>query len=205
MNFRSTFTCLALSFLTGCSSIPPTLRGNFVDVAQAQAASPAFVGAEVRWGGVVVGTRESGRGECLEVAAFPLDGYYARPYTPYNLSYAALFRKDIADDYLTEAPRDNMPARFLACNAQRFDSKLDRVGAVLTLTGTLEPASVIDVVNDACTTPVEGVLFKRNEKIPNYVGTAHVSDDGRCVVSVPTIRTHAMFSWKEPPGSPGFH
>ena len=205
MSSKVTFILLVLSCLSGCSSVPATLRGSFVEVTQAQASSPAFVGTEVRWGGVVVGTRESSRGECLEIAAFPLDTYYARPYAPDTFSHAALFRKDIANYDLTESPRDKMPARFLACNAPRVDSNLDRVGAVLTLTGMIEQASVVEVIDDACTPPVDGVLWQRNEHIPNYVGTLHVADDGRCVVSLPTVQTQAIYAWKEPPGAPGLH
>jgi Outer membrane lipoprotein Slp family len=205
MSSKLTFILLVLSCLSGCSSVPTALRGNFAEVTQAQASSPAFLGTEVRWGGVVVGARESNRGECLEIADFPLDTYYARPYAPDTFSHAALFRKDIVNYYLTESPRDSMPARFLACDAPQVNSKLDRVGAVLTVTGMIEPASVVQVMHDACTAPVARTMWQRNEHIPNYVGTEHVSDDGRCVVSLPTVQTQAIYAWKEPPGAPEFH
>lgn len=205
MNSQAAFVSLALSCLAGCSSVPTVLRGNFADVTQTQASLAAFLGTEVRWGGVVVGARESSRGECLEIADFPLDAYYARPYTPDTFSHAALFRKDVVNYYLTESPRDSMPARFLACDAPRVDSKLERVGTVLTVTGMIEPAAVVQVIDDACTPPVARTMWQRNERVPNYVGTEHVSDDGRCVVSLPTVQARAIYAWKEPPGAPLFH
>ncbi len=196
---------VALIALAGCSSVPTTLRGNFVDVPQAQAASPVYAGTEVRWGGVVVGTRESSRGECLEIAAFPLDTYYERPYAPDSFSHAALFRKDVVNYALTSTHRDAMPARFLACDVSHVDADRDHTGAVLTLTGMIEPAAMVDVVDDSCNSAVAGGVWQRNERIPNYIGTTHESNDGRCTVSLPTIRTQSIYAWKEPPGASVFH
>jgi Outer membrane lipoprotein Slp family len=201
--------CLLLSTLFGCSTVPSSVSGNFVAVTQTQAASsPAFVGTEVRWGGVVVGTRQSDAGECLEVAAYPLDTYSARPYRGEQgpQSFATLFGKDVANHDSTGGfHKDRLPPRFLACDEPRGDAAVNHVGAVLTLTGILEPARSFHVSNDACTTGAADTGWHRNERTPDYVGTTHAVGNTQCDVSLPTVRIHSSYAWKEPPETSAFH
>jgi hypothetical protein len=199
---------ILLTTLSGCSTVPSSVSGNFVAVTQEQAASsPSFVGTEVRWGGVVVGTRQSDTGECLEMAAYPLDNYYARPYRGDQgpQSFSTLFGKDVANlDSTGGFHKDRLPPRFLACDQSRGDAAVNRVGAVLTLTGILEPTRVFDVSKDACNTSMTDMGWHKNEIIPDYVGTPHATSGDRCVVSLATLRIQTAYSWKEPPGQHAF-
>lgn len=209
MNSKVIVVWLLLSTLFGCATVPSSVSGNFVAVTQEQAASsPTLVGTGVRWGGVVVGRRQSDAGECLEVAAYPLDNYYARPYRGSQgpQSFATLFGKNVADHDSTGGfHADELPPRFLACDQPRGDEAVNRVGTVLTLTGILEPARIFAVSKDACTTSIADMGWHKNERIPDYVGTPHAAADGRCVVSLATVRIHSAYAWKEPPASPDFH
>ena len=209
MKSKTASILLFVSSIAGCATVPSNVGGNFASVTQSQAASSrAFVGTQVRWGGVVVGSREVSNGECLEVAAYPLDDYYARPYRENmgSRSFAALFGKDVANyDSNGGAFKDKLPPRFLACGDARGDSDVNRVGAVLTLTGTLGSAHVFEVSDDACTPPVAGMGWQKNPFIPDYVGTLHASGGGRCVVSLPTLRVLSAYAWKEPPAMPVSH
>ena len=203
MKSKMTSILLVVSGIAGCSTVPSNVSGNFAPVTQLQAASSrAFEGTHVRWGGVVVGTRDVSDGQCLEVAAYPLDDYYARPYRENmgSRSFAVLFGKDVANyDSNGGAFKDKLPPRFLACDNTLGNSGVNRVGAVLTLTGTLGSAHVFEVSEDACAPPVAGMGWQKNQIIPEYTGTLHVSGGGRCVVSLPKLHVLSAYAWKEPP------
>jgi outer membrane lipoprotein len=63
-------------FLSACASIPESLRGDYpplptVDTVRAQ--PQAYIGQEVRWGGVIIGVENLSERSVLEILAYPLD------------------------------------------------------------------------------------------------------------------------------------
>ena len=198
--YRLSIVVIALS-LCACAATPPSISGKFAEITQAQASMPEAVGQNVRWGGVVVGSRDSENGPCLEIAAFPLDTFHARPYvtTPSTNGFASLFRKGIENHPNGAFSDGNLPARYLACNVAKFDSSSGEQGAVLTLTGSIEPANLFEVDREACDYSARPALVQRKESLPNYAGTLHLVRDGHCFVSLPTLHAATLYAWKEPP------
>ena len=76
--------------ISACSLMPPSLQGNVANVTQKQATFPEFIGESVRWAGVVVGPRDTGRGFCVEVSARALEPITARPARETNVEPALL-------------------------------------------------------------------------------------------------------------------
>jgi len=179
-------------FLTGCASTPVNVRGDYAEVTPAQGSDPDLRGMPVRWGGVVVGTRLTDGGECAEVAQFPLDRFTSQPFRVFPGGNDGLHRGLLATVSLGHA---QSTPHFLACPARGLGAQESRVGAVITLVGTLQPALVFEVSGRDC---VDSRRIEANGA-PDYSGTMHASSERACFISLPTIRIRGSHAWPEGP------
>lgn len=101
-----------LVFLAGCASIPAPLAGEYPDFYPDQVTDRSL-GAEVRWGGVVLETEPTSDETCLEIMAANLD----RSFRP--------------------VPSDHTRGRFLACRDGFLDPAIFREGREVTVVGYL--------------------------------------------------------------------
>jgi len=181
------FTSLLLS---ACSSAPQRLRGNFANVSTTMASTEKFSGSAVRWGGIVTGARSTDAGDCLEVAAYPLDRISARPLVPlgsgaYSRIEGSQTLPPIGSHIRSKWTDHDAASLFLACTDRPFDRGMYFSGAVVTFTGVIEPSHVYQVTRVDCAR--------------QYVGTIHATNDDACVISLPILKTDVAYAWKEQP------
>ena len=181
------FTSLLLS---ACSSTPQRLRGNFANVTTTMASTEKFSGSAVRWGGVVTGARATDAGDCLEVAAYPLDRTSARPLVPSGSgAYSRVEGSQtspLTGSHIRSKWTDHDAASlFLACTDRPFDREIYFSGAVVTFTGVIEPSHVYHVTRADCAR--------------QYLGTTHATNGDTCVISLPILKTDVAYAWKEQP------
>lgn len=110
---RQAVLVLAILFvITGCSSAPKALKGEFPPLEPGQT-SVRDLGTEVRWGGVILDARPDARQTCFEVLSRDLDRSY-RPRT-----------------------EDVTQGRFIACRDGFLDPEVFAKGREITLTGAV--------------------------------------------------------------------
>lgn len=102
-----------IALMGGCVTIPEPLDGNYSEEFFPDQATERSVGANVRWGGVVVETRPEQDQTCIEILAQELDSS-ARP--------------DRSDDNL---------GRFVACKEEFIDPEIFVNGREVTTVGRL--------------------------------------------------------------------
>jgi len=178
--------------LGACTSMPPSLQGDYAEITPAQGSDPHWQGTDVRWGGVVVGSRLTDAGECAEIAQFPLDQFTYQPYRVFPGGDDGLHRGLLAK--VSVGQIETAP-RFLACPGRSANSSISRLGTVVTVAGTLQSALVFEVRSQNC------INTHRIEAIdaPDYSGTMHAADKNACFISLPTIRVTASREWREGP------
>ena len=112
------WTVLIVVLLSGCASIPASLRGNVATISPQQTLQEDAAGNRVRWGGEIIKVTVSKEETCFELLTKPLDRS-ARPLRS-----------------------DNSDGRFIACAPQFFDPAVYAKGRELTVVGTvIEPMS----------------------------------------------------------------
>jgi hypothetical protein len=175
-----TMTVAASLLISACSTMPPSLQGDVVNVTQKQAASPEFAGQSVRWAGVVVGSRDTGRGSCVEVRARPVEPITARP-----------------------GPRTNVEPRFLACDSKTLSADMMQRDTPVTFVGTIDLPQTFEVDASTCDR-FEGTAPKRylDGLRGAYKDNIHAAAAGKCVVTLPTIEVAAAHVWPEQPVHP---
>lgn len=118
MTRRITFLTLlaasAATFLASCTSVPTQLQGEFADISPARV-QPDVFGSSVRWGGVLIDTRNEENKTCFEVLSRELDRYM-RP---------------VSGD-------DTTAGRFIACTQGFHDPEIYSKGREVTITGQIE-------------------------------------------------------------------
>ena len=166
--------------MSACSTMPPSLQGNVANVTQKQATFPEFIGESVRWAGVVVGPRDTGRGFCVEVSARALEPITARP-----------------------ARETNVEPHFLACDSTALSLDMTRRDTAITFRGTVDLAQTFDVDESTCDR-FEGTAPKRylTGLRGAYKDNVHATAAGKCVVTLPTIDVAAAHVWPEQPVHP---
>ena len=108
------FAALLVSALAACTAVPVQLEGEYADLSPARVGTTEF-GTAVRWGGVLVDTRNESDRTCFEVLSRVLDRYQ-RPL--------------VNDDY-TEG-------RFIACTNGFHDPEIYSKGREVTITGVVQ-------------------------------------------------------------------
>lgn len=109
---RSWTLTIALLALSGCTTIPPQLQGDYPALAPAQV-QPAAFGSPVRWGGVILGAVNTRDDTCFEVLSRDLD------------------------KYLRPRLEDRTGGRFLACKQGFYDPEVFARGREVTLVGRI--------------------------------------------------------------------
>jgi hypothetical protein len=172
-------TAAAILMISACSTMPPSLQGNVANVTQKQAIFPEFVGENVRWAGVVVGPRDTGKEFCLEIRTRPLEPLTARP-----------------------GQRSNIEPHFLACDSKTLPAQMTR-DAEVTFVGTVDLAQTFEVDESTCDR-FEGSAPKRylDGLRGAYKDNVHATAAGKCVVTLPTIEVAAAHVWPEQPVHP---
>ena len=105
---------LALLGLGACTAVPVQLEGEYVPLSPARV-QPAEFGTAVRWGGVLVDTRNESDRTCFEVLSRELDRY---------------LRPMVNDD--------STAGRFIACTKGFHDPEVYSKGREVTVTGVVQ-------------------------------------------------------------------
>ena len=192
INWKHGLLASSLLLLGACASIPANLQGNYAEITPAQGSEPHWQGTDVRWGGVVVGSRLTDAGECAEIAQFQLDRFTYQPYRVFPGGDDGLHRGLLAK--VSVGQIESAP-RFLACADRFMIPDISRLGAVVTVVGTLQPALVFEVRGENC------INTHRIEAIdaPDYSGTMHAAEENACLISLPAIKVTASREWREGP------
>lgn len=70
------FSLVLILSLGACASVPENLRGEYdtsATLVSVQTKTDAFIGQEVRWGGIILGVENRHDQSILEILAYPLD------------------------------------------------------------------------------------------------------------------------------------
>lgn len=70
------FVLVLILSLGACASIPENLRGEYNEgarLAEVQARTDAYIGQEIRWGGIILSVENEHDRSTLEILAYPLD------------------------------------------------------------------------------------------------------------------------------------
>jgi len=113
MNAFTKIAALAcLTLLSACTTIPEQLQGDYAEISPARV-QPDVFGANIRWGGVLVDTRNEADRTCFEILSRELDRYM-RPTTD-----------------------DKTAGRFIACTEGFYDPEVYSKGREVTVTGQI--------------------------------------------------------------------
>ena len=114
VTFLNALAALALVSLGACVAVPAQLEGEYTPLSPARV-QPSEFGTEVRWGGVLVDTRNESNRTCFEVLSRDLDRYM-RPMSN----------------------TDNTAGRFIACTNGFHDPEIYSKGREVTVTGVVQ-------------------------------------------------------------------
>lgn len=103
----------AVIAMTACTAVPTQLQGEFDDVSPARVNASEF-GRNVRWGGVLIDTRNEESKTCFEILSRDLDRY---------------MRPEV---------NDTTAGRFIACTTGFYDPEVYAKGREVTVTGQIE-------------------------------------------------------------------
>jgi outer membrane lipoprotein len=110
----STIVILALS---ACTTIPEQIQGTYPDISPARV-EPGVYGSNVRWGGVILDSRNTDKGTCFEILSKNLDKY---------------LRPELHDATL---------GRFIACKPGFHDPVVFTKGREITMIGRIQNIEV---------------------------------------------------------------
>lgn len=99
--------------LASCTTVPTQLEGEYAAISPARV-DPAVFGQTVRWGGIIVDTKNEADRTCFEVLSREL-GSHLRPKL-----------------------EDRTAGRFIACKSGFFDPEVFAKGREVTLTGRID-------------------------------------------------------------------
>ncbi len=108
---------VAATTFSACTSIPTQLQGEYAEISPARV-QPELFGSNVRWGGVLVDTRNEKDRTCFEVLSRTLGGSM-RPQV-----------------------EDQTSGRFIACTNGFHDPEIYAKGREVTLTGQIQNMEV---------------------------------------------------------------
>lgn len=106
-------TALVAITVSACTTVPTQLKGEYTELTPARVNAEAF-GTTVRWGGVIIDTRNDQDQTCFEILSRNL-GSYMRPEM-----------------------EDSTLGRFIACKPGFYDPQVFAKGREMTLTGTVK-------------------------------------------------------------------
>jgi len=138
---------IALSVMSSCVSIPAKLQGDYADISPARVQTDMF-GSNIRWGGVLVETRNEKDRTCFEILSHSLDR--------------------------TMRPRDedSTAGRFIACTNGFHDPEVYAKGRDITVTGQIRNLEVRKIEDFDYRYPVveikDMVLWEERENVVVY-------------------------------------
>ena len=107
----------AVLALSACTTVPEQIQGEF-DAVSPDRAEPGVIGAQVRWGGVILGSKYVDDQTCFEVLSRELD------------------------KYLRPTQEDYSNGRFIACKPGFQDPLVFAKGREITATGAIRNITV---------------------------------------------------------------
>ena len=142
----SLFAVLAVS---ACTTVPEQIQGEYPNISPSRV-EPGVIGSEVRWGGVILSSRNRGDQTCYEILSRELDKYL-RP---------------VQEDYTN--------GRFIACKDGFQDPLVFQKGREITATGTIRNFRVQSVDEFQYQYPVIDVdtlvLWEKRRQVVVYRG-----------------------------------
>lgn len=143
-----TLTIVILA-LSACTTVPEQIQGTFTDVSPARV-DPGVYEADVRWGGVILDSRNTDNGTCFEVLSRSLDKY---------------LRPKVEDATL---------GRFIACKQGFHDPIVFSKGREITVTGNIKGIDVRKVDDFDYRYPMldvtDLVLWEKRKVVMRYRG-----------------------------------
>lgn len=135
--------------LSACTTVPEQIQGTFPDISPARV-EPGVFGSDVRWGGVILESRNTDNGTCFEVLSRELDKY---------------LRPELQDATL---------GRFIACKPGFHDPLVFTKGREITVTGRVKSIDVRKVDDFDYRYPVlevsDLVLWQKRKVVMRYRG-----------------------------------
>jgi outer membrane lipoprotein len=146
---RTLILIISALAVSACTSIPEQIQGEFEDVSPARVDS-GITGTEVRWGGVILGTRVESDTTCFEVLSRRLD------------------------KYLRPKVEDQTAGRYIACKAGFHDPEVFSKGREITVTGQIRGIETRPVESFDYRYPVldvdQLVLWQKRRNVVVYRG-----------------------------------
>ena len=107
-----TITIVILA-LSACTTIPEQIQGEFTEISPARV-EPGVFGSNVRWGGVILDSKNRDNGTCFEILSRDLD------------------------KYLRPRVEDQTAGRYIACKSGFHDPAVFTKGREVTMTGSVQ-------------------------------------------------------------------
>ena len=146
---RLLILAVVLLALAACTTVPEQIQGEYPDISPARV-EPGVIGEDVRWGGVILKSRNRGDQTCYEILSRELDKYL-RP---------------MQEDYTS--------GRFIACKDGFQDPLVFNKGREITATGTIRNIKVRNVDEFQYNYPVLDidtlVLWEKRRHVVVYRG-----------------------------------
>lgn len=143
-----TLTIVSLA-LSACTSIPEQIQGTYTDVTPARV-DPGVYEADVRWGGIILDSKNSDNGTCFEVLSRNLDKF---------------LRPELEDATL---------GRFIACKQGFHDPEVFKEGREITVTGEIKGIDIRKVDDFDYRYPMlevtDLVLWEKRKVVMRYQG-----------------------------------
>ncbi len=143
-----TITAVLLA-VSACTTVPEQIQGDFPEISPARV-EPGVFGSSARWGGVILGSRNSGSETCFEILSRALDKY---------------LRPEI---------EDMTAGRFIACKSGFHDPLVFSKGREITVTGSIQRTEVRKVDDFDYRYPVMEVdnlvLWQKRRNVVVYRG-----------------------------------
>lgn len=140
---------IAATVLVSCTAVPVQLEGEYATVSPARV-EPDVFGTNVRWGGVLVDTRNEQNRTCFEVLSRQLDKYM-RPLV-----------------------EDTTSGRFIACTNGFHDPEVYAKGREVTIVGQIQSVEVRKIEEFDYRYPVlevsDMVLWEKRKTVMRYQG-----------------------------------
>lgn len=114
---RILVVAILIFVVSGCTTVPEQIQGDFREVSPARV-DPGVFGSDVRWGGIILNTNNSGSQTCFEILSRELD------------------------KFLRPELEDHTAGRYIACKDGFHDPLVFTKGREVTMTGSIENIEV---------------------------------------------------------------
>ena len=133
--------------ISACTSIPEQIQGSYPEISPARV-EPGIYGSSVRWGGIIIDSKNTEHLTCFEVLSRDLD------------------------KYLRPKVEDRTSGRYIACKPGFYDPQVFSKGREITVTGNIRTIETRQVDEFDYRYPVldvdELVLWEKRENVVVY-------------------------------------